>query len=63
MTPLHIAVVNQNPTLVGQLIARGGDVATPRVTGLYFKKRVGGLVYYGQSAATHACGDSAYKPT
>ena len=37
-------------------------MATPRVTGLYFKKRPGGLVYYGQSAATHACGDSEYTP-
>ncbi|CAL8360271.1 unnamed protein product [Arctogadus glacialis] len=54
VTPLHIAVVNQNITLVGQLIARGGDAATPRVTGLYFKKRPGGLVYYGEHILSFA---------
>ena len=50
VTPLHIAVVNQNINLVHHLISRGGDAATPRVTGLYFRKRIGGLIYYGQSA-------------
>ncbi|CAL8240013.1 unnamed protein product, partial [Gadus morhua 'NCC'] len=54
VTPLQIAVVNQNITLVGQLIARGGDAATPRVTGLYFKKRPGGLVYYGEHILSFA---------
>lgn len=49
LTPLHIAVVNQNINLVQHLISRGGDVATPRVTGLYFRKRIGGLIYYGNS--------------
>uniref|UniRef100_A0A4W6D8Q8 Transient receptor potential cation channel, subfamily V, member 6 n=1 Tax=Lates calcarifer TaxID=8187 RepID=A0A4W6D8Q8_LATCA len=49
VTPLHIAVVNQNTNLVYQLINRGGDVVTPRVTGLYFRKRIGGLIYYGKS--------------
>ncbi|KAM6968297.1 transient receptor potential cation channel subfamily V member 6 [Aplochiton taeniatus] len=48
VTPLHIAVVNQNASLVSQLIGRGGDVATPRATGLYFRKRRGGLFYYGE---------------
>lgn len=47
VTPLHIAVVNQNINLVRHLISRGGDAATPRVTGLYFRKRIGGLIYYG----------------
>lgn len=50
VTPLHIAVVNQNLNLVQHLINRGGDVATPRVTGLYFRKRIGGLIYYGKQA-------------
>ncbi|TKS82196.1 Transient receptor potential cation channel subfamily V member 6 [Collichthys lucidus] len=49
VTPLHIAVVNQNINLVHHLISRGGDVATPRVTGLYFRKRIGGLIYYGNT--------------
>lgn len=50
VTPLHIAVVNQNINLVQQLVSRGADVATPRVTGLYFRKRIGGLIYYGRTA-------------
>ncbi|XP_068614228.1 transient receptor potential cation channel subfamily V member 6 [Brachionichthys hirsutus] len=54
VTPLHIAVVNQNINLVHHLIGRGGDVATPRVTGLYFKKRIGGLVYYGEHVLSFA---------
>lgn len=54
VTPLHIAVVNQNSNLVCQLIQRGGDAAAPRVTGTYFKKRVGGLVYYGEHILSFA---------
>lgn len=54
VTPLHIAVVNQNLNLVQHLINRGGDVATPRVTGLYFRKRIGGLIYYGKQAGSMA---------
>lgn len=49
MTALHIAVVNQNVNLVRELIIRGGDAATPRVTGLYFRKRRGGMLYYGEA--------------
>uniref|UniRef100_A0A672NBD5 Transient receptor potential cation channel subfamily V member 6-like n=1 Tax=Sinocyclocheilus grahami TaxID=75366 RepID=A0A672NBD5_SINGR len=48
LTALHIAAVNQNVNLVWELITRGGDVATPRVTGMYFRKRRGGLLYFGE---------------
>ncbi|KAF3692052.1 Transient receptor potential cation channel subfamily V member 5 [Channa argus] len=54
VTPLHIAVVNQNISLVQHLIKRGGDVVTPRVTGLYFRKRIGGLVYFGEHILSFA---------
>lgn len=57
LTPLHIAVVNQNINLVQHLIVRGGDVVTPRVTGLYFRKRIGGLIYYGKSAMMQVHGE------
>uniref|UniRef100_A0A7N8XJL2 Transient receptor potential cation channel, subfamily V, member 6 n=1 Tax=Mastacembelus armatus TaxID=205130 RepID=A0A7N8XJL2_9TELE len=57
ITPLHIAVVNQNISLVHHLISRGGDVETPRATGLYFRKRRGGLIYYGEHVLSFAaCG-------
>ncbi|XP_067332747.1 transient receptor potential cation channel subfamily V member 6-like isoform X1 [Channa argus] len=54
LTPLHIAVINQNTSLVQHLISRGADVATPRVTGLYFRKRKGGLIYYGEHILSFA---------
>uniref|UniRef100_A0A3Q3KLW8 Transient receptor potential cation channel, subfamily V, member 6 n=1 Tax=Mastacembelus armatus TaxID=205130 RepID=A0A3Q3KLW8_9TELE len=54
ITPLHIAVENQNISLVHHLISRGGDVETPRATGLYFRKRRGGLIYYGEHVLSFA---------
>lgn len=63
VTPLHIAVVNQNINLVQQLVGRGADVATPRVTGLYFRKRIGGLIYYGSSATLDKCSVLKLKHT
>uniref|UniRef100_A0A3B4AYZ0 Ion transport domain-containing protein n=1 Tax=Periophthalmus magnuspinnatus TaxID=409849 RepID=A0A3B4AYZ0_9GOBI len=54
VTPLHIAVVNQNINLVHHLISRKGDVATPRVTGLYFRRRGSGLIYYGEHVLSFA---------
>lgn len=54
VTPLHIAVVNQNINLVSHFIDRGGDVATPRVTGQYFRKRIGGLLYCGEHILSFA---------
>lgn len=47
LTALHIAVINQNVNMVQELIHRGADVTTPRATGIYFNKRKGGLLYYG----------------
>uniref|UniRef100_A0A8C1VAY1 Transient receptor potential cation channel, subfamily V, member 6 n=1 Tax=Cyprinus carpio TaxID=7962 RepID=A0A8C1VAY1_CYPCA len=61
-TALHVAVINDNldaavalmegapesDDCMTQLIAKGGDVATPRVTGMYFRKRRGGLLYFGE---------------
>lgn len=54
VTPLHIAVMNQYSDLVHHLISRGGDVATPRVTGLYFRKRREGLLYCGEHILSFA---------
>uniref|UniRef100_A0A3Q3KRR3 Uncharacterized protein n=1 Tax=Monopterus albus TaxID=43700 RepID=A0A3Q3KRR3_MONAL len=44
-------------SLVHHLISHGGDVATPRATGLYFQKRRGGLIYFGEHILSFAaCG-------
>ncbi|KAI5620436.1 transient receptor potential cation channel subfamily V member 6 isoform X1 [Silurus asotus] len=48
ITAVHIAVINQNVNLVQELVNRGADVTTPRATGIYFNKRKGGLLYYGE---------------
>ncbi|KAL4616741.1 transient receptor potential cation channel subfamily V member 5 isoform X1 [Arapaima gigas] len=55
LTPLHIAVMNQNVKLVHELMDRGANVDAPRVTGLYFQKRRGGLLYYGEHILSFAC--------
>ncbi|KAG9344923.1 hypothetical protein JZ751_009463 [Albula glossodonta] len=52
-TALHVAALSDN--LEAALIIRGADVATPRVTGLYFRKRRGGLMYYGEHILSFAC--------
>uniref|UniRef100_A0A672LZW5 Transient receptor potential cation channel subfamily V member 6-like n=1 Tax=Sinocyclocheilus grahami TaxID=75366 RepID=A0A672LZW5_SINGR len=41
-------LINESDEHMTELIARGGDVATPRVTGMYFRKRRGGLLYFGE---------------
>lgn len=54
LTPLHIAVMNQNVNLISKMIGRGADVANQRVTGLYFRKRRGALLYYGEHILSFA---------
>ncbi|XP_028665786.2 transient receptor potential cation channel subfamily V member 5-like isoform X1 [Erpetoichthys calabaricus] len=53
-TALHIAVVNQNINLLKELICRGANIITPRVTGSYFQKNTQNLVYFGEHILSFA---------
>ncbi|XP_066568498.1 transient receptor potential cation channel subfamily V member 6-like [Amia ocellicauda] len=54
VTALHVAVLNQNVNLVHELIVRGSDVSLTRAMGWYFKKKRGGLFYFGEHVLSFA---------
>ncbi|XP_075720148.1 transient receptor potential cation channel subfamily V member 6-like [Rhinoderma darwinii] len=53
-TALHIAIVNQNPEMVKELINRKADMHNARAVGTYFAPRQKGQYYYGEYVISFA---------